>query len=556
MRRLVLAVLSLAVLALAREAEARPGGGHAFRSSRSSSSSSRSSYSRSRSSSSSSSSSSTYEPQSVPYYKLRTPGSRRDPALRTSWVVGSTADASCSGARCKVDEDGTAGEWPQLRANEPRVSASTTALGVVIPGAALLFLVAFARRKRGAWSTAGAHPPPARVSPRAELRAIAATDPDFSTIAFEEQVQALYVAAHSARGCGQLDRLAPYLRPSVRTQLASLGQVAVAQVIVGALRIVSVQRTVTADHVIVELDTSYCETKAGVVVPVYATERWAFWRAAGVRTKPPLTALALRCPSCGASLETIIGSTCGHCRQIVDDGRFGWVVHDIVFVARATDSPVTVGAHAPEVGTSAPTSIDPGRDAGIAALAQTHGFTLDGALDRTRRIFTEMNAAWSSLEWERARPWLGRPLFEMQRYWIEAYRALGLRNVTEGATITRMDVAAVTSDRWYDAITIRVFATGLDYTLRSADAAVVGGSRVQQRAYSEYWTLVRGRAGGGAGSSCPSCGAPIVIVASARCEYCRTTIEAGHFDWVLARIEQDEVYGSRSATTCTARSTA
>ena len=42
--------------------------------------------------------------------------------------------------------------------------------------------------------------------------------------------------------------------------------------------------------------------------------------------------------------------------------------------------------------------------------------------------------------------------------------------------------------------------------------------------------------------SCPSCGAPLKIEMAGNCSYCRAKVTSGDFDWVLSRIEQDDVY--------------
>jgi hypothetical protein len=61
----------------------------------------------------------------------------------------------------------------------------------------------------------------------------------------------------------------------------------------------------------------------------------------------------------------------------------------------------------------------------------------------------------------------------------------------------------------------------------------------------QYWTLIRGaeRTGSSrADSACPNCGAPLALGMAAVCRHCKAKINSGAFDWVLSRIEQDEVY--------------
>jgi hypothetical protein len=132
-------------------------------------------------------------------------------------------------------------------------------------------------------------------------------------------------------------------------------------------------------------------------------------------------------------------------------------------------------------------------------------------------------------------------------YWIAAYRQQGLRNVNENARIEGIELARVESDAVYDAITVRVRAAGLDYTVADAGGRVVAGSRSRERRYTEYWTLIRGAATKGkprVDRACPNCGAPLEIEMAGTCKYCRAKVTTGDFDWVLSRIEQDESYGA------------
>ena len=123
------------------------------------------------------------------------------------------------------------------------------------------------------------------------------------------------------------------------------------------------------------------------------------------------------------------------------------------------------------------------------------------------------------------RPFVSDSLLGYLQYWVDAYRAQGLRNAVEGARVTRQEIARVIGDRHYDAVTVRVWATGHEVTT-DATGAVVGGSREKERAYSEYWTLVRGsarRALRARTSNCPSCAAPLAINMAGACDHCGST---------------------------------
>jgi hypothetical protein len=276
---------------------------------------------------------------------------------------------------------------------------------------------------------------------------------------------------------------------------------------------------------------------------LYVREHWQLRRRSSARTKPPKTT-RLGCPNCGAPFRSTDLRRCDHCGQVVADGRFDWQL----FSYRVLDEraqPPALTADVAEQGTDLPTRFAADFQAQWQALcAKDPALTSSLLLERTALIHRELNAAWSSGELERVRALISEGMADYLGYWIAAYAAQGLRNVTEQVRITHAELVKVTRDRWFDAVTVRVFATGLDYTLdRKGD--VVRGSKRRERDYSEYWTLIRGSGTQGkprAEASCPNCGAPLAATMAGTCKYCEVHVTGGEFDWVLSKIEQDDVY--------------
>jgi predicted lipid-binding transport protein (Tim44 family) len=160
-------------------------------------------------------------------------------------------------------------------------------------------------------------------------------------------------------------------------------------------------------------------------------------------------------------------------------------------------------------------------------------------------IYTELNPAWTALDLTPVRGFVSDGLFDYLQYWIDAYRHQGLRNQLTGMHLTRWELAKVVRDKHFDAMTIRIWASGRDYTVVQASGQVVGGNPNVDRDYSEYWTLIRGAGVKGApraDKNCPNCGAPLEVSMAGRCNHCDAKITSGEFDWVLSKIEQDESY--------------
>jgi predicted lipid-binding transport protein (Tim44 family) len=380
-------------------------------------------------------------------------------------------------------------------------------------------------------------------------------DPNFSEITFTDFCYALYGKAQNARGRRDaLDLLSPYLSDQARAALqqrnpANLLQVA--GVIVGAMRVADVQGLASPMvEISVDFESNYTEITgqrggAEEQRSYYVRERWVLERKRDVLSPTPEQAVALHCPRCGAALQKDTQGACAFCGARVESGEFQWFVRSITLLGRDERGPLLT-SDVPEIGTDYPTIVQPGFPNVRAAFEQSNpSFSWGDFQNRARLIFNELQAAWSTLNWERARPHETDSIFQMHQFWIEAYKRQGLRNLLDQCQITAMQPVKVKEDAFYNAITLRIFAQGFDYTV-DQQGRIVSGSKDRQRRWSEYWTFIRNRnakpAASRADLSCPNCGAQLKVNATGICEFCGGKITSGEFDWVLSKIEQDESY--------------
>jgi hypothetical protein len=381
-------------------------------------------------------------------------------------------------------------------------------------------------------------------------------DPNFSEIIFTDFCYALYGKAQDARGHGAqaLDLFSPYLSEAARASLLQRNPPGLREVkgtIVGAMQVTDVRGLDTPlVHIRVSFETNYTEVsgqagKTPSEMSYYVQEYWELERKRDVLSPPPAQATALHCPRCGAPLQKDTVGACAYCLTKIDSGEFQWYVRSINLLTREERGPLLT-SDVPEVGTELPSVIQ----AGLSTLREefeknnpTFSWGLFQA--RARLIFDELQAAWSTLNWERARPHETDSIFQMHQYWIDAYRRQGLRNALDQCKITAMQPVKIKEDAFYNAITLRIWAEGFDYTI-DGSGRVVSGSKTKLRRWSEYWTFIRNRVTNPGPSradlNCPNCGAPLKINAAGVCEFCNGKITSGDFDWVLSKIEQDESY--------------
>lgn len=382
---------------------------------------------------------------------------------------------------------------------------------------------------------------------RKELARLQHTDPGFSIVVFEDFVYFLYAEMHRARGAGQTGALAAYIGDQAQATLRNDGRVAeVTGIIIGSLTYADV--TVEPDgaaEVAIVVESNYVERyRPQGEQRFFAKEKIVLTRAAGARSRTPDKARTLNCPNCGGPLQGMRGRTCSYCNTVVEMGARDWGIETIQLLEREPRGPLLTSS-VDEQGTSLPTIHDPHAQATFARIrAKDPELTWPKVEARIATIFQEFHAGWVARDPSKVRPFVSDNFFQSQLYWIDLYRANRCVNRTDGARITRLEFVAATTDAYYDSVTVRLYGTGLDFTI-SEDGKVLSGSTTKPRAYSEYWTLIRGaqkkRTDKG-DKQCPNCGAPLAINMTGNCQYCGVKVTSGEYDWVLSRIEQDEAY--------------
>jgi hypothetical protein len=423
--------------------------------------------------------------------------------------------------------------------------------------AVVAFIVISRRSALSSWDTPHqvhiAAPPRRRVVGAQDLSATMARlrmlDPDFSRVLFEDFAYRLYASVQRARSDrAALDALAPYLDESVRGALLRQDGASADQVVVGALRIEALTLPDGAEarvHIALSYEANLRLSRGGEARQLYLRERWRLSRGAEVRTKPPGSYERLGCPNCAAPFRSSDQRRCDYCHQVVGDGRFSWVLTQReVLSERATLG--GLGQQVEERGTDRPTVYAPDHEARWRALVTRDPAVDEGMLEaRVALIYRLLNQAWSARELAPVRGLVSDGLYDYLRYWVEAYQAQGLANVLEHMQIERSERVKVVEDRYFDAVTLRLFARGIDYTVRADSGAHVSGERSEPRRYSEYWTLIRATDVRGPARTeprCPNCAAPLEVSMAGTCAHCAAHITQGEFDWVLSKIEQDDVY--------------
>jgi len=396
---------------------------------------------------------------------------------------------------------------------------------------------------------------PARLGKHSPASQMQKSDPTFSETLFLDFAGLLYARFHEARGSGDISMLAAYFSPELQ---ARFGKVWVDRekralkditgVVIGACRIQAYKPWQEMEQLDVSFKANYTAVfgqGSNDTQAYYVDETWSFQRKKGVVSRTPENVERLGCPSCGSAIENRNLGQCGSCGNPVTPGQGDWYVATTRIGSLETRGPLLVG-NVPEVGTEWPTVISPALQTELQRLLQRHpDFSLDKFKAKVRSVFMALQEGWSNLDLKQLRPHETDNIFQQHRFWIEEYRRQGLCNKMTNIVVQAIEYAKITTDAYYDVVTVRIHASMKDYTIRLSDHKPVAGSMNQTRPFTEYWTFVRSVAAKDTTSDatqCPSCGAQLNINQAGLCDYCRAKITRGQFDWVLSRIDQDEEY--------------
>ena len=356
--------------------------------------------------------------------------------------------------------------------------------------------------QRQPWTSAAAPPvyvPPVARNVRRGIDQLRATDENFSFVLFEDFLYALYAEIHTARGSGQLARYSAFLAPQAAASMTSppgLVLSLVKDIVIGSMTFVDARGTRgTAPEatVRVRFQSNYTEVGSSQrETSYYASEEWTLSRKRGAKSRTPDKASLFVCPACGAPLDAVTAGKCAHCGNLVSSGEFDWVVRSADAPRADPARPDAHGRHGR--GGQRPADARRSRRAGrFCASCSTRTRASPGKRSR-RASFAHLRRVPGRMVGEGPCPYAPLP----ERPALRGAALLG-RGVHEAAPSQRDRERPHPRDRaragrarpLLRRLTVRVWATGLDYTRRGRPGKVVSGSRSRERRYSEYWTIVR-----------------------------------------------------------------
>lgn len=384
-----------------------------------------------------------------------------------------------------------------------------------------------------------------------DMQQLISIDPNFSKVLFLDFVSSLYNKYYSWYGKNEFKNLSPYFDISeIQKSQMLRNKQEVNEIVIGSMRISEINLMQSLIGISVDIEANYTFNIHGRKTRYAVVERWYFNRKMSVLSQEPDKMRKLACPNCAAPANFTDNGVCESCGTKINTGEMQWFVKKHKLMSQEIFTTKGLAHYEDESGTELPTIYQNGIREMSADFANRHNvdwssWRMKFSESVVKEFFMRIYSAWSTNKLDSVRNLLTDRTYESFMFWIDAYKSAGLVNKLENINISNVQLVSIDKDKFYESITVRIFASSFDYVI-DASGKVVGGSNKKTRSFSEYWTFIR-RQGVEMDaynySTCPNCGAPADKMGQAGvCEYCGTKISNGDFSWVLAIITQDESY--------------
>ena len=172
---------------------------------------------------------------------------------------------------------------------------------------------------------------------------------------------------------------------------------------------------------------------------------------------------------------------------------------------------------------------------------------LDEAFDETEltsklsNLYVQMQDCWQKKDISPIRPYCTDAFFTQMDNQLQRKKQKAQTNYVERIAVLSVDLRGWCQEGGNDVLVARLKTRIVDYTLDDATGSLVSGDRNKEKFMTYEWDLVRPtgtktEAGGNMQTvSCPHCGAPLEINASAKCPYCGSVITLEEHGFALPR---------------------
>lgn len=179
-------------------------------------------------------------------------------------------------------------------------------------------------------------------------------------------------------------------------------------------------------------------------------------------------------------------------------------------------------------------------------------FTPNDFISYVKRVYVDIQDAWSKRDLEPVRPVLHPNLYQQTQMQVQKKIEDGIINYLERIAVNTAYLSGYRRDDDYEYMIVYLSAQMIDYQVKEETGQVLYGDKTTRWSLQYKMTFMRAAdmqtpdpgAEENENMKCPNCGAPIEGTAFGKCEYCGSVVSTGKYGWVLSDfgvIRQDTV---------------
>lgn len=176
----------------------------------------------------------------------------------------------------------------------------------------------------------------------------------------------------------------------------------------------------------------------------------------------------------------------------------------------------------------------------------TEYLELDPEFDEERirtlmsNLYVQMQETWQKKDISPLRPYMTDKFFSQMDNQLDQFRKAGRTDYTERIAVLNTGLVGWRQSTGMDYITVSLNSRIVSYTLDDRTGELISGDKKREK-FMEYeielcrksGTITNPESDGVKSATCPHCGAPLKLNASAQCEYCGSVIESVNTDWAI-----------------------
>ena len=155
-------------------------------------------------------------------------------------------------------------------------------------------------------------------------------------------------------------------------------------------------------------------------------------------------------------------------------------------------------------------------------------------------LYVQMQETWQAKNIESLRPYMTDKFFNQMNKQLDEFRKHNRTDHTERIAVLNVDLEGWRQAAGMDYITVSLSSRIVSYVLDDITGKVISGDKNKEK-FMEYEIDLTRKSGefttpeteGTKSATCPHCGAPIDLNASAKCEYCGSIITNVNTDWAI-----------------------